>query len=81
MFQYSKEFILNNVEGKVKKVDGLRPDMGKEQKIVIERVGEFFPSYMSKVETTNGYNGEYATLTINPGTLEAGEYNIRINAS
>lgn len=79
MFQYSKEFILNNVEGKVKKVDGLRPDMGKEQKIVIERVGEFFPSYMSDVTVTKGVKGDYATLTINPGTLEAGEYNIRIN--
>jgi hypothetical protein len=79
MFQYSKEFILNSVEGKVKKVEGIRPDLTKEDKIVIERVGEFFPSYMSKVEMTEGHKGEYATLTITPGTLEAGEYNIRIN--
>lgn len=79
MFKYSKEFVLNSIENKVKVVDGIRPDRVKEQKIVIERVGEFFPSYMTKVEETVGQKGQYATLVITPGTLENGVYNIRIN--
>lgn len=79
MFKYTKEFVLNSIENKVKKVRGLRPDRVEEEKIVIERVGEYFPSFMSKVERTAGHKGQYATLTITPGALEAGDYNIRIN--
>lgn len=79
MFKYTKEFVLNRAADRVALVDGIRPDRVKEQKIVIERVGEYFPSYMSSVEETKGQKGEYATLTITPGTLEAGVYNIRIN--
>lgn len=79
MFKYTKEFVLNSVEGKVKTAKGLRPDRVEEEKIVIERVGEYFPSFMSNVERTDGHKGQFATLTITPGSLEAGDYNIRIN--
>lgn len=79
MFKYTKEFVLNSVANKVKTVDGIRPDRVKEQKIVIERVGEYFPSFMTNIEETVGNKGEYATLEINPSALEAGEYNLRVN--
>lgn len=80
MFKYTKEFIFNSVKDKVKMVDGIRPDRVKESKIVIERAGEYFPSFMSTVERTDGNEGKCATLTITPGTLDAGDYHIQINA-
>lgn len=80
MFKYSKEFVLNSgATQRVKIVEGYRPDRVKENKIVIERVGEYFPSLMSKIEMTKGTTGTAATLTITPGTLDTGLYNIRIN--
>ena len=79
MFKYTKEFVLNEVTSKLKKVAGIRPDGVKENKIVIERVGEYFPSLMSDVVMTSGKKGQYASLRIVPGSLEPGLYNIRIN--
>ena len=79
MFKYTKEFVLNEVASKLHNVEGIRPDGEKESKIVIERVGEYFPSLMSDVHETKGNKGVYAKMTITPGSLEAGVYNIRIN--
>ena len=79
MFKYTKEFVLNEVASKLHKVEGLHPNGNKESKIVIERVGEYFPSLMSEVNVTEGKKGQYASLTITPGSLEPGLYNIRIN--
>lgn len=80
MFKYTKEFVLNaGAPARVKTVEGYRPDGTKDNKIVIERVGEYIPSYMSEIVDTKGQKGEFGKLTITPGELEAGLYNIRIN--
>lgn len=79
MFKYTKEFVLNNLKDKMHTAEYRLPNGDKQDKVVIERVGEYFKEYMSDVEKTEGHAGKVATLVITPGKLEAGEYNLRIN--
>lgn len=67
MFQYTKEIILNKVDGRVEVVDATNPYSGvATKKLLIKRGGEYFADFIlpAKIYATEGYYGKPGKLTI-----------------
>ena len=80
MFQYTKEIILNKVEGRVEVVDATNPYSGvATKKLLIKRGGEYFADFVlpAKIYATEGYYGnpgkltvDFANVTLTPGLYQ-----------
>lgn len=82
MFQYTKEIILNKVEGRVEVVDATNPYSGvATKKLLIKRGGEYFADFVlpAKIYATEGYYGNPGKLTIDLAnvTLTPGLYQLQ----
>lgn len=67
MFQYTKEIILNKVDGRVEVVDATNPYSGvSTKKLLIKRGGEYFADFIlpAKIYATEGYYGKPGKLTV-----------------
>jgi len=67
MFQYTKEIILNKVDGRVEVVDATNPYSGvATKKLLIKRGGEYFSDFIlpANVYATEGYYGKPGKLTV-----------------
>ena len=79
MFQYTKEIILNKVEGRVEVVEATNPYSGvATKKLLIKRGGEYFADFVlpAKIYATEGYYGNPGKLTVDLAnvTLTPGLY-------
>lgn len=67
MFQYTKEIILNKVEGRVEVVEATNPYSGvATKKLLVKRGGEYFADFVlpAKIYATEGYYGNPGKLTV-----------------
>lgn len=80
MFQYTKEIILNKVDGRVEVVEATNPYSGvATKKLLIKRGGEYFADFVlpAKIYATEGYYGnpgkltiDFANVTLTPGLYQ-----------